>query len=140
MSCASSISATCRRRRRALDGALCHQGDASPQGHLDGICRRRALLDPPAPRTSSSGAAQRGGRKMSHRSYLLDVAGARRKIRVFEVGDGAPLVFLHGTGGLTEDSPFLAALARRWRVFAPLLPGYGDSKAPRTCATCSQGR
>jgi pimeloyl-ACP methyl ester carboxylesterase len=31
-------------------------------------------------------------------------------------------------GGLTEDSPFLAALARRWRVFGPLLPGYGDSE------------
>jgi pimeloyl-ACP methyl ester carboxylesterase len=48
---------------------------------------------------------------------------------VFEVGEGgAPLVFMHGAGGLTEDSPFLAALARRWHVFAPLLPGYGDSE------------
>jgi pimeloyl-ACP methyl ester carboxylesterase len=61
-------------------------------------------------------------------SYLLDVAGGRRKIRVFEAGSGPPLVFLHGAGGLTEDSPFLAALARRWHVLAPLLPGYGDSE------------
>ena len=61
-------------------------------------------------------------------SYLLDVAGGRRKIRVFEAGDGRPLVFLHSAGGLAEDSPFLAALARRWHVFAPLLPGYGDSE------------
>jgi pimeloyl-ACP methyl ester carboxylesterase len=61
-------------------------------------------------------------------SYLLDVAGGRRKIRVFEAGSGPPLVFLHGAGGLTEDSPFLAALARRWHVFAPLLPGYGESE------------
>jgi len=65
---------------------------------------------------------------MSTRSYLLDVAGGRRNIRVFEAGDGRPLVFLHGAGGLTEDNPFLAALARRWNVFAPLLPGYGDSE------------
>jgi pimeloyl-ACP methyl ester carboxylesterase len=65
---------------------------------------------------------------MSPRSYLLGVAGGRHKIRVFEAGAGRPLVFLHGGGGLTEDSPFLAALARRWHVFAPLLPGYGDSE------------
>ncbi len=65
---------------------------------------------------------------MNSRSYLLDVAGGRRNIRVFEAGDGRQLVFLHGAGGLTEDSPFLAALARRWHVFAPLLPGYGDSE------------
>ena len=61
-------------------------------------------------------------------SYLLDVAGGRRKIRVFEAGDGRPLVFLHSAGGITEDNPFLAALARRWHVFTPLLPGYGDSE------------
>jgi pimeloyl-ACP methyl ester carboxylesterase len=65
---------------------------------------------------------------VSRCSFLLDVAGGRRKIRVFEAGDGAPLVFLHGAGGLVEDSPFLAALARRWHVYAPLLPGYGDSE------------
>jgi pimeloyl-ACP methyl ester carboxylesterase len=65
---------------------------------------------------------------MSRRSILLDVAGGRRKIRVFEAGDGMPLVFLHGAGGIVEDDPFLAALARRWHVFAPLLPGYGDSE------------
>ncbi len=65
---------------------------------------------------------------MSNRSYVLDVAGGRRKIQVFEAGQGRPLVFLHGAGGITEDNPFLAALARRWHVFAPLLPGYGDSE------------
>ena len=35
---------------------------------------------------------------------------------------------VYGAGGLTDDSPFLAALARRWHVFAPLLPGYGGSE------------
>jgi pimeloyl-ACP methyl ester carboxylesterase len=66
------------------------------------------------------------------RSFLLDVAGGRRRIRVFEAGDGPPLVFLHGAGGLVEESPFLAMLARRWHVFAPLLPGYGDSEGGET--------
>ena len=65
---------------------------------------------------------------MSNRTYLLDVTQGRRKIRVFEAGEGRPLVFLHGAGGITEDNPFLAALAQRWHVFAPLLPGYGDSE------------
>jgi pimeloyl-ACP methyl ester carboxylesterase len=65
---------------------------------------------------------------MSARSYLLGVAAGLRKIRVFEAGEGPPLVFLHSAGGLTEDNPFLAALARHWHVFAPLLPGYGDSE------------
>ena len=65
---------------------------------------------------------------MSIRSFLVDVAAGRRRIRIFEAGDGAPLVFLHGAGGLVEDDPFLIALARHWHVFAPLLPGYGDSE------------
>ncbi|MBV8089559.1 MAG: alpha/beta fold hydrolase, partial [Alphaproteobacteria bacterium] len=65
---------------------------------------------------------------MTARSYLVDVAQSRRKVRVFESGSGTPLLFLHSAGGLTEDSPFIAALARRWHVFAPLLPGYGDSE------------
>ena len=69
---------------------------------------------------------------MSSRSFLLHVAGGRRKIRIFEAGDGPPLVFLHGAGGLVEESPFLAALGRRWHVFAPLLPGYGDSEGGDT--------
>jgi hypothetical protein len=49
---------------------------------------------------------------MTARSFLLDVAGGRRRIRVFEAGDGAPLLFLHSAAGLTEDNPFLAALVK----------------------------
>jgi pimeloyl-ACP methyl ester carboxylesterase len=69
---------------------------------------------------------------VSNRSTLLDVAGGRRKVQMFEAGSGRPLVFLHGAGGLTEDNPFLAALARHWHVYAPLLPGYGDSEGAET--------
>jgi len=49
-------------------------------------------------------------------------------VRYFEGGSGAALVYLHGAGGLRAGDKFLAALAGRYHVFAPLLPGYGDSE------------
>ena len=51
--------------------------------------------------------------------------GAR--CRVLEAGSGPPAVFLHGAGGLLADNPFLDRLAARYHVFAPELPGYGES-------------
>jgi pimeloyl-ACP methyl ester carboxylesterase len=51
--------------------------------------------------------------------------GAR--CRVLEGGSGEPLVFLHGTGGLLAENPFLDELAGRYHVLAPELPGYGES-------------
>jgi pimeloyl-ACP methyl ester carboxylesterase len=49
------------------------------------------------------------------------------KIRVLEAGKGAPLLFLHGAGGLFPENPFLDQLAERYHVYAPELPGYGES-------------
>jgi pimeloyl-ACP methyl ester carboxylesterase len=49
-------------------------------------------------------------------------------VRYIEGGSGSPLVFLHGAGGVTVDDPFLKALAARHHVYAPLIPGYGDSE------------
>ena len=51
--------------------------------------------------------------------------GAR--VRVFEAGSGAPLVFMHGAGGLFPQNPFLDRLAERYRVYAPEFPAYGES-------------
>ena len=48
-------------------------------------------------------------------------------VRVITGGTGAPLLFLHGAGGVTADDPLLKRLAGRHTVYAPLLPGYGDS-------------
>ncbi|MBS0332188.1 MAG: alpha/beta fold hydrolase [Proteobacteria bacterium] len=49
-------------------------------------------------------------------------------VRYLEGGSGPELVFLHGAGGLAADDPFLAALAQTHHVYAPLVPGYGDSE------------
>jgi pimeloyl-ACP methyl ester carboxylesterase len=58
---------------------------------------------------------------------LKTVQAPRAAVRYFEGGQGEPLVFLHGAGGLTAEDPFLAALAQKHHVYAPLIPGYGDS-------------
>jgi pimeloyl-ACP methyl ester carboxylesterase len=44
---------------------------------------------------------------------------------VREAGDGAPLVFFHGAGGLLPREPLLDRLAERFHVYAPVWPGYG---------------
>ena len=49
------------------------------------------------------------------------------RCRVLEGGSGAPVMFLHGAGGLLADNPFLDRLAQRYHVFAPEWPGYGES-------------
>ena len=59
---------------------------------------------------------------------LKTIATTRVPVRYYEGGSGTPLVFLHGAGGLDMDQPFLDALAQRFHVYAPLVPGYGDSE------------
>ena len=59
---------------------------------------------------------------------LHTVATTRVPVRYYEGGSGTPLVFLHGAGGLNMDLTFLDALAQRFHVYAPLVPGYGDSE------------
>jgi len=60
-------------------------------------------------------------------SRLLALGAGRPTIEVLEAGQGAPLVFLHGAGGIPEWTGALPLLARRFRVHAPLLPGFGKS-------------
>jgi pimeloyl-ACP methyl ester carboxylesterase len=50
------------------------------------------------------------------------------KVRVFEAGSGSPLLFLHGAGGFLSENAFLDQLAKKYHVFAPELPGFGESE------------
>jgi pimeloyl-ACP methyl ester carboxylesterase len=59
---------------------------------------------------------------------LKTIATPHVPVRYFEGGAGTPIVFFHGAGGITGDDPFLVALAAKYHVYAPLLPGYGDSE------------
>lgn len=67
---------------------------------------------------------------MKSRFITLKPSGAR-----IEIVEAAPagrrkprdLFYLHGAGGHMPDDPLLAALATKYRVVAPLLPGYGRS-------------
>jgi pimeloyl-ACP methyl ester carboxylesterase len=49
-------------------------------------------------------------------------------VRYYEGGSGPALLFLHSAGGVTEQDPLLNALAKTHHVYAPLVPGYGDSE------------
>jgi len=59
---------------------------------------------------------------------LKTIATQHVPVRYIEGGSGNPLVFLHGAGGATTADPFLNKLAEKYHVYAPLLPGYGDSE------------
>jgi pimeloyl-ACP methyl ester carboxylesterase len=59
---------------------------------------------------------------------LKTVATPHVPVRYLEGGKGTPLVFFHGAGGATTADPFLNKLAEKYHVYAPLLPGYGDSE------------
>lgn len=60
----------------------------------------------------------------------MDVRG--RRINLVELGDGPPLVFIHGLGGCWQNwLPNIPAAARQHRVIALDLPGFGASQMPR---------
>lgn len=55
----------------------------------------------------------------------------RTPVRYVELGEGPPLLLVHGLAGCWETwLENIPHLARRWRVLAPDLPGFGDSPMP----------
>ena len=56
------------------------------------------------------------------------IATHHANVLVLEGGTGPDLVYLHGGDGITNENPLLAKLTERYRVHAPLLPGYGESE------------
>lgn len=48
--------------------------------------------------------------------------------KVHARGDGPPLVWFHGAGGLFPVEPMLDLIAERYTVYAPEWPGFGDEQ------------
>jgi pimeloyl-ACP methyl ester carboxylesterase len=57
-------------------------------------------------------------------------------IDYLETGDGPPLVYFHGAGGVFPKATFLPELGRAFRVLVPSRPGYDDSGG--TCSTARE--
>ena len=60
-------------------------------------------------------------------SRVISLGAGRPSVEVLEAGDGPPLLFFHGAGGVPSWEGVLPLLAREYRVYAPLLPGFGKS-------------
>jgi pimeloyl-ACP methyl ester carboxylesterase len=56
----------------------------------------------------------------------LDVRGSKLHLR--RVGQGDPLLFLHGAQGLSSYEPGIEALSKHFDVIAPDHPGFGQSE------------
>jgi pimeloyl-ACP methyl ester carboxylesterase len=56
---------------------------------------------------------------------IVQLPGGRTQT-VFRGGDGPPIVFLHGGGGLVPNDPLLLTLSGSHSVYAPLAPGFAD--------------
>ncbi len=66
---------------------------------------------------------------VAHQSVTtVTIAGI--DIELFERGAGAPILFLHGAGGVRPDDPFIAILAQGRRLIVPSHPGFGRSALP----------
>jgi pimeloyl-ACP methyl ester carboxylesterase len=59
---------------------------------------------------------------------MITIAGI--DLEVLERGQGAPVLYLHGGGGIGLDAAFLDLLGRQRRVIAPSHPGFGRSALP----------
>jgi pimeloyl-ACP methyl ester carboxylesterase len=59
---------------------------------------------------------------------MISIAGV--ELEMLERGQGAPILYLHGGGGIAPDLPFLDLLAKERRIIAPSHPGFGKSSLP----------
>ena len=57
----------------------------------------------------------------------VSVRNGKFHVKLRRDGSGAPLLFLHGAGGLRGWDPFLADLAKSFAVYAPSHPGFETS-------------
>ena len=57
----------------------------------------------------------------------LELRGGDFRAIVESAGDGPPLLYLHGAVGQKGWAPFLERMSRRFTVYAPYIPGYGEA-------------
>ncbi|MCH7842479.1 MAG: alpha/beta fold hydrolase, partial [Chloroflexi bacterium] len=57
----------------------------------------------------------------------ISLRGGDFEAEVLKDGSGPPLLYLHGAVGQKGWAPFLDALAKKFTVYAPYLPGYSKS-------------
>ncbi|MEO9477143.1 MAG: alpha/beta hydrolase [Cyclobacteriaceae bacterium] len=63
-------------------------------------------------------------------SKSIEVRGIA--IKYYEMGEGQPMVILHGWGSSKEVfKRFITYYSKKFRVFAPDLPGFGESETPK---------
>jgi pimeloyl-ACP methyl ester carboxylesterase len=65
---------------------------------------------------------------MAYRDSFQTINGC--KIRLMRSGQGAPLLFLAGSGGAPAWLPYMEQLAQRFDVIVPEHPGFGASDTP----------
>ncbi len=57
----------------------------------------------------------------------LDLRDGDFQAEVVRGGEGPPLLYLHGAIGQKGWAPFLETLSQKFTVYAPYMPGYGNS-------------
>ena len=60
------------------------------------------------------------------RRYKFSFDAGGQQVELVEYGEGSPVFYLHGLLQ-RDDDPLLSELAKRRRIVAPLIPGYGSS-------------
>src|SRR5712691_2549586 len=63
-----------------------------------------------------------------HSTSMISIDGCR--VQLMRGGSGAPMLFLHGGGGMGIWLPCMARLAKKFDVIAPEHPGFGESDTP----------
>jgi pimeloyl-ACP methyl ester carboxylesterase len=103
---------------------------SSIQAFLDGRVRVRGNIDHAVRMQSLFRPSARGRspRDLEH----VEVQVGKHVLSCFDVGEGPPVLLLHGMGATKLSwMPLLAPLAERCRVIVPDLPGHGESAKPR---------
>jgi pimeloyl-ACP methyl ester carboxylesterase len=96
------------------------EGRIEVRGNIDHAVRMQSLFRP--------SARARTPRDLEH----VEVQVGKHVLSCFDLGEGPPVLLLHGMGATKLSwMPLLAPLAERYRVIAPDLPGHGESAKPR---------